>query len=338
MNTSESQVAVNTGREFSRAAGGAWAGKQFLRALKAGQPLSAAVLRTCDTLRKDEWKSFDEEVVSEGVIRLRGVANLLAAGLTQPIANAFGKTLHEWEDITDMDPAVVSLDGLARGDDDRQEFSINGVPLPITHKDFNIGIRTLAASRERGEPLNTTQARTAGRLVFEQFENSLYNGLSRNYRGLPVYGLLTHPDRNTLGYSGANWSTAVGSVMVTDIKAAFQLLEGDRFYGPYWMDIPTGYGIEMIDDFKAESDKTIMQRLSEIPGLDKITVADQLPADEVVIYQPTSDVVQWGLGEEVQTVQWDLYGGMQVAFKVLGIQVPIIKSTAALRSGIVHLS
>ncbi len=338
MITSERPVAVNTGREFSRAAGGAWAGKQFLKALQAGQPLSASVLRTCDTLRKDEWKSFDEQVVSEGVIRLRGVANLLAAGLVQNIANAFGKTLHEWEDITDMDPAVVSLDGLARGDDDRQEFSIQGVPLPITHKDFNIGIRTLAASRERGEPLNTTQARTAGRLVFEQFENSLYNGLPLSYRGLPVYGLLTHPDRNTLAYSGANWATATGAVMVTDIKAALQVLEADRFYGPYWMDIPTGYGIEMVDDFKTESDKTIMQRLSEIPSLDKITVCDQLPADEVVIYQPTSDVVEWGMGEEVQTVQWDLYGGMQVAFKVLGIQVPIVKSTAALRSGIVHLS
>lgn len=338
MIASSRPAVVQSGKDFHGSAGGAWAGEQFLKALNAGQSLSASALRTCDTLRRDEWKSFDDVLVEEGTIRLRGVANLLGAGLSTSIANAFGKTVHNWEDLTDMDPAIVSLDGLARGDDDRQEYSLNSLPLPITHKDFNIGIRTLAASRERGEPLDTVQARTAGRLVFEQFENMLYNGHANAFQGLSIYGLCTHPDRNTLSYSGANWATATGTVMVTDIKAALQLLEADRFYGPYWMDIPTGYGIEMIDDFKSESDKTIFERLGAIPSLDKITVVDQLPANEVVIYQPTADVVEWAVGEEVQTVQWDLYGGMQVAFKVLGIQVPIVKSTAANRSGIVHLT
>jgi len=93
-----------------------------------------------------------------------------------------------------------------------------------------------------------------------------------------------------------------------------------------------------MDDFKAASDKTILQRLNEIEGLSRITVVDQMPANEIVIYQPTSDVVQWAVGEEVQTVQWDVYGGMQVAFKVLGIQVPIVKATASGDSGIYHLT
>ena len=331
-------AAVQSGREFRNAAGGRWAGEQFLKAVNEGRPITASELRTCDTLRKDEWKSFDETLVEEGTIRLRGVANLMAAGLTEPIANAFGKTVHEWEDINDMEDAVVSMDGLARGDDDRQEFSLNSLPLPITHKDFNIGIRTLEASRTRGEPLNTTQARTAGRKVFEQFENMLYQGATGVFNGLNIYGFTDHPDRNTGGYSGANWATASGADMVADIKAAFQSLETAQFYGPYWMDIPTGYGIELIDDFKTESDRTISERLQAIPGLDRITVVDQLPANEIVIYQPTSDVVTWAMGEEVQTVQWDLYGGFQIAFKVLGIQVPIIKSTSSGASGVYHLS
>ena len=325
-------------RDLHGDAGGRWAGEQLLKQLNAGKPISAGALRTCDTLRKDEWKSFDEALVEEGTIRLRGVANLIDAGLTVDIANAFGKTVHEWEDITDMDPAITSMDGLARGDDDRQIFSLNSLPLPITHKDFNIGIRTLEASRTRGEPLDTTQIRTAGRLVFEALEKMLYQGSSMVFRGLSIYGLTTHPDRNTGSYSSANWLTATGADMLADLKAAFQALETDRYYGPYWVDIPTGYGIELIDDFKANSDKTIMSRLGEIDMIQRITVCDQLPANEVVIYQPSPDVVQWAMGEEIQTVQWDLYGGFQVAFKALGIQVPVVKATASGRSGIYHLS
>lgn len=338
MIASERPAAVESGRDVFASAGGRWAGEQLLSALQEGRSLSAAELRTCDTLRKDEWKNFDEALIAEGEIRLRGVRALLEAGLSTNIPNAFGKTVHEWEDITDMDPAVVSLDGLARGDDDRQEFSLNSLPLPITHKDFNIGIRTLSASRERGEPLNTIQTRTAGRLVFEKFESMLFSGYPNAFRGLNIYGLCNHPDRNTGTYSSGNWLSASGDAMLDDLQAAMTALETARFYGPYWVMLPTGYGVPLSSDFKANSDKTIRQRLLEVDEIDRLVVCDQMPSNEIVVFQPSPDVVEWAVGEEVQTVQWDLYGGFQIAFKVLGIQVPIVKSTAAGRSGIYHLT
>ena len=120
------------------------------------------------------------------------------------------------------------------------------------------------------------------------------------------------------------------------LKGKTAFTKGNTYHGH--VDLLLRGGIELMDDFKAESDKTILQRLQEIEGLSKITVVDQLAADEIVIYQPTSDVIQWAVGEEVQTVQWDVYGGMQVAFKVLGIQVPIVKSTASGQSGVYHLT
>ena len=37
-------------------------------------------------------------------------------------------------------------------------------------------------------------------------------------------------------------------------------------------------------------------------------------------------------------MQWDLYGGMAVAFKAMMIKVPLIRSTQANRSGVFHMA
>jgi uncharacterized linocin/CFP29 family protein len=322
--------------------GGQWATERLLKTMQEGKPLNAAALRTNDTLRKDEWRQIDDAVVEETQIRLRGVANLFNAGLTIGVPNALGKTVFQWEDMSDMQPAVVSLDGLARADDDRVEYAINSLPLPIIHKDFNLGIRTLEASRTRGEALDTTQGRVSSRLVSEQIESLLYNGYSNTFLGSNIYGLLTHPNRNTDTFGGAGaWSTAgaaTGEDILTDVQAGMEALEAAGFYGPYWLDVPTGVGIYLSKDFKANSDKTTRQRLLEIDELERITVCDQLPADNIVMYQPTLDVVAMLDGEPVQTVQWDQYGGFKVAFKVMAIQIPLVRATQSGDSGVWHLS
>ena len=149
---------------------GKWAGERLLAALSAGRELTAAELRDCGTLRKDEWKQLDTALIEEATLRLRVVAAVLGAGLTIPIENAMGKTVHEYEKVTDMNPAQITMDGVVRTEQDRVEFSLHQTPLPLTHKDFWLNLRTLSASRTRGESLDTTQVRTAGRLVSEKTE------------------------------------------------------------------------------------------------------------------------------------------------------------------------
>lgn len=326
-----------SGNDFFSAGQGRWAGEQFNRAMQEGRQLSAQDLRTLDTLRKDEWIAFDEALIEETTIRLRGIADLQSAGLTVPVGNAMGKTVFEYEKATDMQPAVVSLDGLARSDNDRVEFDLSRVPLPITHKDFNIHLRSLSASRERGESLDTTQVRVAGRLVAEELERMLYNG-GPQFVGFPIYGYTTHPDRNTGGFSSGAWSGAGGAAILADVLAMKAALEADGFYGPYWIYNSANASTALDDDFKAESDKTIRQRLLEVEGVNAIRTVDSLAADNVIMVQATRDVVSLVDGEGIQTVQWDIYGGFSVAFKAFAIQVPLIRSTAAGNSGVFHLS
>lgn len=333
------QASFDSGRTFLNAASGRWAGERLLKAMTEGRPITTAELRTCDTLRKDEWKFFDEALIQEGVIRLRGIADLISAGLTMSVPNALGKTLVEYEKITDMEAAITSLDGLARSDNDRQTFELGSVPLPITHKDFNISIRTLSASRERGESLDTTQARTAGRLVSERLEYMLFNG-GPTFMGVPIYGYTNHPNRNTGGFSAGTWSAGArtGAEILTDQLAIISALQADGFNGPYWTYVSANMSTKLEEDFKANSDRTIRERLLTIDELQAIRVVDQMPTNTVITVQATRDVVVLVDGESLRTVQWDIYGGFAVAFKALAIQIPLIRAAASGKSGVYHMS
>lgn len=353
MNTNNG-AAVHDGRAFMSGAG-RWAGERLMKALREGRPISAKELRTLDVLRKDEWKVYDQALIEEGHMRLRGIADLIAAGLTIPVANALGKTLIEWEKVSDMNPAITSLSGIDRSEDDRLEFVLDSMPLPITHKDFNLNLRTLAASRERGEPLDTTQARVAGRLVSEQLESILFAG-GPTFGGKPIYGYLTHPDRNVVDFTdNLAWTHAskTGATILADVTKMKVAAQTDRFFGPYRLYVPAGYDSVLDQDFKAESDLTIRQRILQLDGIQSITVADQLTADNVALVQMTQDVVTLVDGSGLQTVQWDIEGGFQIKFKAFAIQTPLIRSTSKVKTvttysvggsattkqcGVVHLS
>ncbi len=333
-------AAVDGGNAFFTGSTGTWAGQRFLQYLAEHGTIAPAALRTADTLRKDEWKSFDEALVEEGVIRLRAVADLMNAGLVSTVPNGLGKTVREWERVTDMFPAEVSLDGNVRSEDDRQEFILSQLPLPITHKDFSLNLRTLIASRDRGESLDTTQVRTAGRLVAEKTESMLLNGETKAFGGLTIFGYRTHPDRNTANFGTGNaWTGAkTGEQILTDLLTMITGLEGDRYFGPFWLYVGGDASTKLQEDFKSNSDKTIMQRLMEVDQLAMIRIVDQMPAANVVLVQGTRDVAEMIEGEPLQTVQWDINGGFRINFKAFTINVPLVKSDAQGRSGVFHMS
>lgn len=329
------------GKAFWGGSSGRWAGEQLLKVLEAGGEISPAALRTLTTLRRDEWIAFDEALVEEGVIRLKGVADLLAAGLTIPVANAMGKTVFQYEQVTDMNPAQVSLDGASRTENDRQEFDIENLPLPITHKDFFINLRTLTASRNRGESLDTTQVRTAGRLVSEELERMLFQG-GKTFGGNTIYGYMNHPNRNPVNFEavGGAWANAAktGAQIIADVLTMIAAAETDRYYGPYWLYVPRNSSVKLEEDFKANSDKTIRQRIMEIDGIRAVQTVDQLTASNIILVQATVDVTAMVEGIPLQTVQWDVQGGFVINFKAFQISVPLIRADAQGRSGVVHMT
>lgn len=338
---SQEGARLDSPRAFMNGASGRWAGERFMEAIRNNREISPADLRTLDTLRRDEWIEFDNALVQQAQIRLRGVSALIAAGLVRRIANGLAKTVLMYDKMTDMNDAVVSMDGVARSENDTVEFEEAGIPLPITHKDWHLNLRRLMASRLRGEPLDLTHIRAAGRKIGEETERMLFQG-GKTFGGLTIYGLTTHPNRNTasFGDGGTPWgdSSKTGAEILADIGTLMAASEADRAYGPWWLFLSSDASLKLGEDFKANSDRTIRERILALDGINQIIVADQMPANTVVLVQATSDVIEMIEGEPLQTVQWDVKGGFQIEFKGFQIMVPLIKADSEGRSGIVHMS
>ena len=307
--------------------------------------MDVGALRTNTVLQKDEWEMLDTAVIEVARERLNGVADLVGRGLTFDVPNGMGTTIVQHETRSEMTAAQVSMDGVTRSQNDRVTFNLISTPLPIIHHDFQITARNLASSRRQGTPLDTTQVEEATRQVAETTEDLLFNGLTTgDVLGFgsdtaTIFGYTNRTSRNTVTLA-TQWdaSAATGAVILADVIAMVAAAHTDRMFGPYILYIPTNYWVELIDDFKANSDKTILQRIREIDGIADVKPADKLADDNVLLVQMTKSNVDMVIGMQPTTVQWETQGGMVLFFKVMSIMVPRIKLDHNSRSGVVHLA
>jgi hypothetical protein len=137
----------------------------------------------------------------------------------------------------------------------------------------------------------------------------------------------------------ANWaSAATGAQYLADLLAMIQKAYDDHMYGPFIIYVPLAAFTRMGDDFKTNSDKTIIQRLLEVPGVEDIVPTEELTGTNVLLVQMTKDVVDLIDGIQPTLVEWDSHGGMVSHFKVMAIMLPRVRNDYELQSGIVHYS
>lgn len=312
-------------------------GRAYVTIMVNGQP--KAVPTNNATLRKDEWVEMDKAILPASRIRLNGVADLYTRNLVYRLGNGLGKTVLEYETLSELTAAEMSMDGVNRSQKDRPNYDLGYLPLPIVHKDFSFNARVLAASRTTGDPLDTTTGEQAGRVVAEKLESMLFNGAgSYTYAGGTIYGYTDHPQRNEVTLA-EQWdaSGTTGEDILADVIAMKQASIDSKHYGPWVLYVPVGYGTILDNDFKAASDKSIRSRIMEIDGITDIKVSDTLTADNVILVQMTSDVIRIVEGMPLQTLEWSMEGGMVHNFKVMAIMVPQIRADQYGNSGIVHL-
>lgn len=297
-----------------------------------------SVVANAATLRRLEWEQYDQAIVRESTNRLVGIRDLESRGLTYNIANGLGKTVLVTEDLNEFLEAELSMDGVSRTPSDRAKYGLNYLPLPIIHSDYFINARALAASRNTGDPLDTTNAEMAARAVAEKLETILFTGTSSYaYGGGTIYGYLDFPYINEVTLA-ANWdaSGVTGADILDDVLAMKQKLIDDRFYGPFVIYVPTAYETVLDGDYVTTQANTITirQRILQIASISDVKVVDKLTANHVVMVQMTSDVVRLVNGMEIAPVEWQEQGGMVLHYKVMGIKVPQIRCTQAQRCGI----
>lgn len=297
-------------------------------------------VNNASVLRKDQWLLLDATVLRAARARMRAWADLRASS-TYGGFDGMATMILEHEIMTEPGEAIVDMEGLTEGRNLQPEFGLQGLPLPITHVDFWLSQRFLAASRSKGQPQDTMRAELAGRTVGERIEKTVIGtetglqfGVATDYHlsTSKVYGYINHPSRitktdlQTSANMATNIATTGGTLFLQDVIEMVALAAAQNFFGPFILYVSTAYDDLLDYDFKAESDKTIRQRVLQLDRITDIRRLDYLTGDVMILVQMTDDVAQAVNGLEVTTLQWESKGGMQRNFKVMAIQVPRIRS------------
>ena len=292
------------------------------------------------TLRKDEWIKLDTAVMQAAMLRLRAISLLRGRGLTYPISNALGTTVIQYQDISEFSDAQMSMAGETRGRRDQLVFDTKSIPLPLIHKDFFFDARHLAASRNNGQPLDTTTAEAAAIKCAEYLENMFFNGANTfTYGGGTIYGATDFTSRNIVALAGG-WddSSTSGAEIVSMVRDMKQASIDDRHFGPWVLFIPTAYETKLDADYDTTRGNTIRQRILAIDGITDIVVSDWLSTDNVLLIELNTQTIRLIDGIAVTVLEWQTEGGMIMHYKVMMIAIPQFRADQAGHCGLIHMS
>lgn len=297
--------------------------------------LQVHALRTNTLLHKDEWELLDRRVVQISAVVLNAIADLRALGLTTNLGG-LGVLMSQYEQVSDMTDANVNMAVEDDDEEDRVNFPLIGVPVPIISKGFRIDARSLAASRRNGSNIDTTHVDTATRKVAEKLEELFFLGSTVVQRNQSIPGVLTHSARNVVS-GGASWATATN--VYPNVLAMVAALQGDNFFGPYRLFLNQAQYIQTWA-LNANTSTSIIDTIMRLPGFGPGSVkpANFVPAGQAVLINMSTDVVDLAIGQDIVPVEWETKGGLVTHYKVLAAMIPRVKSDAAGRSGIAHIT
>jgi uncharacterized linocin/CFP29 family protein len=316
-------------------------GRSYITVNRNGRP-EAIRTNTQATLTKEAWLQLDTAILRAARNRLRIVADLRGAGLTYGVPNGMGTTVLEYQKMSDINDATISMDGLRMGADDRPVFESAFLPLPIIHKDFQFSLRQIQTSRQTGAPLDTTMGEMAGRKVAEYVEKLTLGRLSSYaYGGGTIYGMTNFPSRLTGTITAPTATAWTPATHLDEILVMKQTAQDAKHYGPFTLYYSSAWDRYLDGDFNtAYPNKTLRQRIREIDGIQDVRTLDYLDSTtstyNVILLEMDSSTIREVIGMDVMTLEWDTHGGLLKNYKVMCIIIPQLRADIDGNTGIVH--
>ena len=310
---------------------------------RRGQPVVAVnnreVMVQNALLRRYEWEQIDAAVLD--VVRAPNVAlaDFLRLGLTQPL-DGLGVLISSYDQLGDMTPADLSMEGLVRGQQDSIPFIPQSIPVPLIYKDFQFSLRHLEASRRgNGEALDTTQARVATRRVQDRVDDIIFNCETTKLGPNVIYGLSNKPQRmhKTSADCGGGAFATNGNFYKT-LNGAIGFLQAAGYYGPYGVYIARSAYSDTQHLITNTAVSEFSAALGQIPGVSFAKAADKLAAGSMLVWQLSSDVADIAIAQDITPVQWENSGGFMIDFRVFTALTIRVKHDANDNCGIVHVT
>lgn len=277
----QEQFVLNNRRQFNE--------RQSALAATIGD--GGVMVGNASPLPKDVWGVWDREGIEVQRATL-AVFNDLAASVATPMP--IGKLVHHFQTISDSGEVNISLDGRSKGRTDQPVIAYHGTPLPIIDSPFSYGWRQIEAARTEGFQLDSAGRMNAMFKTAEKLESIALDGDAQIVvGGAPLYGLRTHPKRNTRT-TGQALNGATGVQWMADVNATLKLLHDDNYK------VPATLYVNWDDWFYAQStdystqypNKTIAQRVLEGGGVASVVPSDKVTAGQIIAVVKDRRVVQ----------------------------------------------
>lgn len=301
-----------------------------------------AAVKANSALPERSWQVVDDTVYQTKDDTLTLVSDLREAGLETSVDLMVKNDT--WPLVDDEGQANTAMTPEVESDEGALSWAQDGVPVPISYDFFTLGFREAPApesGRATEESIDTLGATTTTRRVNEEIEDLFLYGWDETIQfdgeGYTLYGLTNHPQTNTDTVT-ADW-TSDATVIRDDFRAARSVIKNDNKFSPgeagYWVYLGTEF-YDALDEADPEGDgnMTVRDRVENLAGIDRIRELDRLGEKEMLMFRPTEDVVDVGVGAEVQPVQWE--DPFRDYWAVLGSVYPRVKRTKTGQSGVLH--
>ena len=291
-------------------------------------------------LRKNEWEYLDSILVDIARPRLQLINSMRAAGLSINFPGAYDHSIYQYERVSDIDDAVVSMSAKSNQGNDRSTVDIQSIPLPLIHKTFSLEAREIAIARKTGQRLPTHMLQLCGRKVAEAADKLVlgtYGTYSFNSQSL--FGLTNFPGRNTgsfLNPSVAGWTPVMLYNSVIDMLKR-QL--DDNQFGTFDLYYSTGLMTSMLRQFSTNYDGgSLIENISKLPMLGSVQMLDTLTGNQLLLVKRDPLTASVLMGMDLRVVQWNTDGGETINFRVMAMMLPLLRTDQLGNSGIVHFT
>jgi len=291
-------------------------------------------------LSKNEWQYLDNVLVKVAKPRLKLVNLMRAGGMARTFPQAYNHSVYQYERITDVDAASISMSPKSRGTNDRAAVDIVNMPLPIIHKEFSFEAREIAISRNNGQPLSTVNLELGAARVADAIE-SLVLGTwgSYTYGGGVLYGLTNFPSRTTGGFLNPTVSGWTPFMLYNSVIKMMQDALAVNQFGPFDLYYSTGlmqYMLRMMTDQYGSG--SLLKNIKEIPNLVNVEMLDFLTGNQLLLVQRNPATASVLVGMDMKLVQWVSDGGETENFRIMAMILPLIQTDASSQCGIIHYS
>lgn len=313
-------------------------GVQRLRALHKARALQRysldgqeGTLQTYATLPDNAWRQLDANLVALAPRIMNIIGDLVRLGLTINTEDV-GVSVGGYQALGDIDAAQLSMSMSAAGRNQRAPVDLNLMPLPFSFDDLQFDLRQLTAM-QRDSALDLAHTQAIQQKVLEAFETLAVSGSTQfAYQGVPIYGMLNHPNRLTLTAPGA-WTT-VANIFPT-ILAAFKLLVGTYSTGPFGLYVSPVDWTSMFAEQGTDAFSTVIARLQRTfndpagPLIVSIKPSFAIPTGQAALVELAPRTVQLWVVMQPTNVPWETMGGLEVHVRTMGSMTTFWKKDGA---------